>query len=226
MKKPIPGLALKQLLPRRAPRQLRSRILFDRIITTAKKLFERDGFAYVTTNKIAEEANVSIGSLYQYFKNCESIALAVYEQACATAALTMKRMTIESLSLPLETSIPKHIEWVFDIFERDHYALLTLINEVPELRHAARAVSISSLMSHTSQVFLEQHFTGVSRSIIARKAYILDKSVNGIISQYLEDGPEFLSRSEVVEETTALVQQYVETLSHRPVGASPRTNAR
>src|SRR5579863_663613 len=107
MRKPIPEMTLRQLLPRRAPRQLRSRILFDKIVSTAKALFEEHGFAHVTTNKIADEANISIGSLYQYFKNCESIALSVYEQACANAALTMKRRMLQSMSLPLETSIPK-----------------------------------------------------------------------------------------------------------------------
>ena len=214
-------MTLRELMPRRAPRQERSRILFDKILTTAKALFERHGFAHVTTNRIAEQANISIGSLYQYFTNCESIALAVYERACAKAALAMKRKTLESLGLPLETSIPKHIEWVFDIYERDCYALLQLINEVPELRRVSQPLSISSLMSQTSQVFLEQHFIGVNRAIIARKAYVLDKSVMGVISQYLEDRPEFLSRNEAIAETTDLVQQYMKTLSRHAQGASP-----
>jgi AcrR family transcriptional regulator len=222
MQKPTAETTLRQLLPRREPKQQRSRILFDKIISTAVKLFERHGFAYVTTNRIAEEANISIGSLYQYFKNCESIALAAYEQACANAALTMKRMTLESLSLPLEASIAKHIERVFDIYEKDHYALLQLINELPELRRASQPLSISNLMNHASQVFLEQYFTDVNRLTIARKCYILDKSVMGIISQYLEDRPDFLSRSEAIAETIELVQLYVNTLSRHSVRRQTR----
>lgn len=189
--------------------------MFDKIISTAKALFEQHGFAHVTTNKIAGEANISIGSLYQYFTNCESIALAVYEQACAKAAMTMRRRILESLSLPLEMAIPKHIEWVLEIYEKDRYALLQLIYEVPELRSVSQPLSIGSLVNRTSQMVLEQHFTGVSRSIIARKAYILDKSVTGVISQYLEDRPDFLSRQEAIAEMTDLVQQYMNSLSRR-----------
>jgi AcrR family transcriptional regulator len=218
MRKPSTDLTLRQLMPRRAPRQLRSRMLFDKIIATAKALFETHGFAHVTTNKIAEEANISIGSLYQYFTNCESIALAVYEQACAKAALTMKRRILESLSLPLEMSIPKHIEWVLEIYEKDRYALLQLIYEVPELRRVSQPLSIGSLMNRTSQMVLEQHFAGVSRSVIARKAYILDKSVTGVISQYLEDRPDFLSRREAIAEMTELVGQYTNSLSRHAQG--------
>jgi AcrR family transcriptional regulator len=226
MKKTTADMTLRQLMPRRAPRQLRSRVLFDKIITTAKALFEEHGFAHVTTNKIAEEANISIGSLYQYFKNCESIALGVYEQACAKAALTMKRRILQSMSLPFETSIPKHIEWTFEIYEQDRYALLQLVHEVPELRRVSQPLSIGSLMERTSQMILEQHFTGVSRSIIARKAYMLDKSVTGVISQYLEDRPDFLGRSEAIAETTELVRRYLDSLSTQAQGESaPRSNA-
>jgi AcrR family transcriptional regulator len=215
MRKPSTDVKLLKLRPRRAPRQLRSRILFDKIISTAKALFEQHGFAHVTTNRIAEEANISIGSLYQYFTNCESIALAVYEQACAKAASTMKRRIFESLSLPFEMRIPKHIEWVLEIYEKDRYALLQLIYEVPELRRVSQHLSIGSLVSRTSQMVLEQHFSGVSSTVLARKAYILDKSVTGVISQYLEDRPEFLSRREAVAEMTDLVRHYMNGLSQR-----------
>jgi AcrR family transcriptional regulator len=216
--------SLRRFMPRRAPRQLRSRILFDKILATAKVLFEKHGFAYVTTNRIADEANISIGSVYQYFKNCESIALAVYEQAAAKAAQSMKRRILQSMGLPLEKSIPKHIAWAFEVYEKDRYALLHLIHEVPELRNAWQPLSIGTLMDRTGQIVLEQHLTGVSRSVIARKAYILDKSVTGIISQYLEDRPEFLSRSEAVAETTELVYRYLASLDAQ-AKPSPRSSA-
>ena len=56
------------------------------MLDAAVELLKRGGASSITTNRIAETAGVSIGSVYQYFKNCESIALAVYEQAAAKAA--------------------------------------------------------------------------------------------------------------------------------------------
>ena len=204
-----------QLLPRRSPRQKRSRLLYDKILTTARELFERDGFAYVTTNAIAETAQISIGSLYQYFKNCESIALAVYENACGSAALTMKRMTLDSLALPLEESTSRHIELLIDIFEKNYYALFQIINEVPELRRVARPMSFETLISHTTQIALEQRFPKTDRLTIARKAYVLNRAVLGVLSGYVEEAPDFLKRKEVVAEMVALVHQYFRTLSRR-----------
>jgi AcrR family transcriptional regulator len=211
---------LLQFMPRRTPRQKRSQILFEKIIATAKVLFERDGYAYVSTNTIAQKANVSIGSLYQYFKNCESIALAIYENACSKAALTMKRRTLESFSLPIETSIPKHIGWVFDVFEKDRYALLQLINEVPELRRVSQPLSFDSLISQTTQMFLEQHYPDVDRAIIARKSYVLDRCVLGVMSRYLDERPDFLGREEAIAEITELVRPYVATLARHQKSAT------
>lgn len=215
-----PKKTLRRFAPRKLPRQKRSQVVFDKIVATARQLFEREGYTYVSTNKIAEKANVSIGSLYQYFSDRESIALAIYENASSRAARTMKGAALELLSLPLEESIPRNIERLFDVFEKDRYALLQLINEVPELRSVSQPISFANLIHHTHQMFLEQHFHDVDRAIIARKCYVIEKCVMGTIGHYLDERPDVLNRSQALNEITELVQQYVQTLSrHRTIAA-------
>ncbi|GGM74865.1 putative transcriptional regulator, TetR family protein [Lentzea pudingi] len=58
---------------RRKPRQVRAELTRDRILTAAAHVFSEHGYAAGTTNRIAERARVSIGSLYQYFPNKDSI---------------------------------------------------------------------------------------------------------------------------------------------------------
>ncbi|WP_424186702.1 TetR/AcrR family transcriptional regulator [Actinokineospora sp. G85] len=55
--------------PRRKPRQVRAELTRQRILTAAAHVFAEHGYAAGTTNRIAERARVSIGSLYQYFPN-------------------------------------------------------------------------------------------------------------------------------------------------------------
>jgi AcrR family transcriptional regulator len=43
------------------------------LLDAAARVFSRYGYAAGTTNRIAEEAGVSVGSLYQYFPNKDSI---------------------------------------------------------------------------------------------------------------------------------------------------------
>ena len=198
--------------PRKRPRQKRSQILVDRILTAAKELFERDGYAYVSTNRIAEHANISIGSVYQYFANCESIALAIYEEASARASLEMKRRAFEILSLPLEQSIPKHVSTLFDIFEADSFTLLQLIDEVPELRNAARSISFDNLIQAATITYLEHHFPHVDRKHIVRKAYIIGKSLIGTTRHFLEERPKNITRAAITRELTTMMVCYLETL--------------
>jgi AcrR family transcriptional regulator len=66
--------------PRKVPRQERSRLTVEAILDAAARVFERHGYAGGTTNRIAERAGVSIGSLYQYFPNKDAILVALVEQ--------------------------------------------------------------------------------------------------------------------------------------------------
>jgi len=65
---------------RKAPKQKRSREMVTRLLdATAATLAER-GLDNTTTNHIAEKAGVSIGSLYQYFPDKESLIEALLER--------------------------------------------------------------------------------------------------------------------------------------------------
>ncbi|GGP37604.1 TetR/AcrR family transcriptional regulator [Saccharothrix coeruleofusca] len=63
----------RRLEPRRKPRQVRAELTRERILTAAAHVFAEHGYAAGTTNRIAERARVSIGSLYQYFPNKDAI---------------------------------------------------------------------------------------------------------------------------------------------------------
>jgi AcrR family transcriptional regulator len=63
--------------PRKHPRQARSRALVEAILDAAARILAQHGREALTTNVVAMKAGVSIGSLYQYFPNRESVIAAV-----------------------------------------------------------------------------------------------------------------------------------------------------
>ncbi|WP_433566829.1 TetR/AcrR family transcriptional regulator [Nocardia sp. CA-151230] len=66
--------------PRKTPRQQRSEFTFDAILDAAARLFQQHGYAATTTNKVAELAGVSIGTLYHYIPNKDALLYALAER--------------------------------------------------------------------------------------------------------------------------------------------------
>ncbi len=62
-----------RLRPRKTPVQARALETRSRILDAAARVFSLHGYAAGTTNRIAAEAGLSIGSLYQYFPNKDAI---------------------------------------------------------------------------------------------------------------------------------------------------------
>lgn len=63
--------------PRKIPRQERSIRTVERILDAATRIFHEQGYAGTTTNDIADRAELSIGSLYQYFPNKDAVLVAL-----------------------------------------------------------------------------------------------------------------------------------------------------
>ena len=60
---------------RKKPKQIRSKLMFDNILKASTRVLEEVSFEKFTTNRVAEAAGISIGSLYQYFPNKQSILI-------------------------------------------------------------------------------------------------------------------------------------------------------
>ena len=65
--------ATRSTKPRKQPRQQRAHDTRARILDAAARVFAERGYAGGTTNHIAAEAGLSVGSLYQYFPNKDAL---------------------------------------------------------------------------------------------------------------------------------------------------------
>jgi hypothetical protein len=66
---------------KKVPKKDSSKEIVNSIIESAAHLLEKDGPNKLSTNKIAQKAGISIGSLYQYFSNKESVLDTVMSSA-------------------------------------------------------------------------------------------------------------------------------------------------
>jgi len=88
---------------RKAPRQQRSRQLVSRLLDATAATIASRGLEGTTTNHIAEQAGVSIGSLYQYFPDKEALVEQLLarmgEQISLRFRLQARKVDINTLSL-------------------------------------------------------------------------------------------------------------------------------
>jgi AcrR family transcriptional regulator len=75
--------------PRRKAKQVRARETVEIVLEAAARVLLDQGYAHATTNRIAERAGVSVGTLYEYFANKEEIfeALIKRELECIVVAV-------------------------------------------------------------------------------------------------------------------------------------------
>ncbi|HEX4302431.1 MAG TPA: helix-turn-helix domain-containing protein [Rhizomicrobium sp.] len=86
---------------RRKPKQARARVTVDSILEAAVQVLRQSGG--LNTNHVAERAGVSIGTLYQYFPDKESILLAVAKREVEKPETGVQRSLMEALIRALES---------------------------------------------------------------------------------------------------------------------------
>lgn len=118
---------------RRKPRQSRARATFDAILDAAAQIFAEQGYAATTTNKVAERAGVSIGSLYQYVSDKNALLLALAErhldQAAEVLAATFVDLSREQPDL--ERTIRRLVETLAALHRQDPVMHRLLFDQTP-----------------------------------------------------------------------------------------------
>src|SRR3954466_6305592 len=91
--------------PRRAPRQKRSAETIDVLLVATERVLAKDGFAAATTNRIADAAGVSIGTLYHYFPTKEALVEAVVHRMWQDELAILAQSADALTTKPLDESI-------------------------------------------------------------------------------------------------------------------------
>ncbi|HEY2356822.1 MAG TPA: TetR/AcrR family transcriptional regulator [Phenylobacterium sp.] len=88
--------SLTFLRPRKLPRQARAHATVDAIVDACARLLANGPYEALTTNSISERAGVSIGTLYEYFPNRESIVAALTAASCHRLVAALRRGASET----------------------------------------------------------------------------------------------------------------------------------
>jgi AcrR family transcriptional regulator len=140
--------------PRRAPRQERSRQTVDAVLDAVTLVLKRHGPDAVTTNRICKAAGVSIGSLYQYFPDKQSIYAALHQRHVDEVSGVIERALAEHASGSIEEFARTLVNGLADVHTADpalHQLVTALVPEGPAGFRAALHETFEQVIAPTDE---------------------------------------------------------------------------
>ena len=125
--------------PRKNASQERSRLTVDALLEATARILVREGFDKASTNRIAEMAGVSIGSLYQYFPSKEALVAALIDRHNRQVMQAIQGELADALKLSMEEAVRRLVSIAVKAHRVDpklHRALTEQIPRVGRLENA------------------------------------------------------------------------------------------
>jgi len=183
--------------PRRKPKQDRSRVTRDAIFEAATQILERQGEVAFNTNRIAERAGVSVGTIYQYFPNKEAILVAMSRAEMETLAADNIR-TAKRRNRPPD-KIRQSIRRFIKAFEG---------------RPATRRAAVRAVIAHESAQTLGREIDRVAYALppppgaTRIDAFVLTRAVVGVVRAAVLEGYPGLHKPDFEDALVRLVRAY------------------
>jgi AcrR family transcriptional regulator len=106
----MPARAVTQFQPRKTPVQTRAAITVGAISEATIQVLLGDGIERLTTTRVAERAGVSVGTLYQYYPNKQSLLFAVLAHHLDKVASAVELACEQARGKPLAEMIGAVVE--------------------------------------------------------------------------------------------------------------------
>lgn len=110
----MPVRTHRRLKPRKLPVQARSQVTVEAIFEATIQVLLRGGARMLTTNRIAETAGVSIGTLYQYFPGREALLYALVGRHLERTSAAVEHACLVQRGAPLETCADTFVDAYID----------------------------------------------------------------------------------------------------------------
>jgi AcrR family transcriptional regulator len=200
-----------RLGPRKFPQQPRSQATVEAILQGAAQVFERHGYAAGTTNRIAQRAGVSIGTLYQYFPNKDAVLVALASEHLAEGTAKL-RPHLRRLSdgASFDEVLPDVVQAMVELHALAPRLHRVLFEETP-LPKAFR-VELDTIEDHVVEVVAgalarDAHGSPVESRLRARLAI---SAIEGLAHRIVLRPPAEATPAQLAEEITRLVRRYLD----------------
>jgi AcrR family transcriptional regulator len=186
-----------KLSPRKEARQRRAKETVRAIVEAATHILNTEGASGFTTNHIAKKAGVSIGSLYQYFPNKDSISSKIFETYVEEQGKRVIGIILQAESESgLDVLIPVVLRELYRFRTEEIVVARAIAYEISRGHFHTKMMEIKKELSTNLLLFLNDLNGAQVNSINQMKMDLMIEGVDNMIFQLTEKE---LSESEVQE---------------------------
>jgi len=195
--------------PRKRPLQARSKDTVDTILNATARILVKRGFDGLTTNAVAAQAGVSIGSLYQYFPNKEALVSALLDHHMTEMNAAMSVELARVATLPIAEAARAVIELTFRAHAIDPELHRVLTEQLPRIGRLAKLRQQDELTHRAVVALLIARRAELSITDPELAAFVLECTIESIVHRAALLYPERLRDPRLVDEATRIVTRYL-----------------
>jgi AcrR family transcriptional regulator len=198
--------------PRKEASQERSRATVDALIEATARILVRDGFDKASTNRIACEAGVSIGSLYQYYPGKEALVAAVAERHGREIMKVARDALAQVSAEPIEVGVRSLVAAAIAAHRLDPKLHRALAEQIPRTGALKGVGDFNPENYSLFRAYLDGHRHELRALDLDLAAFICVSSIEALTHTAILHRPEILSDDAVgdlVDEATRLVLGYL-----------------
>jgi AcrR family transcriptional regulator len=170
----------------------------------------RDGYDALSTNRVAKEAGVSVGSLYQYFPGKEALVAAVMEQYASRLQENIAaRMANAPPAATAEDVATEMIRAMLVAQQSEPRLHRALVEQVPRIGALRRLHELFTNYERLVEAWLLENVERIEVKDAKMAAFVLVAAVEGLVNRATLDRPDLVASGKLEEQILRLVLAYV-----------------
>jgi AcrR family transcriptional regulator len=199
-----------RLIPRKKPRQARSRELVDAIVIAASRVLAESGWEGFAMKDVAKRAGVSSGSLYQYFPDRASLVAEIVERLSEReVAFQTERAAALVHDATLEQMLEATIRNTLAFQTREGPLMREALRAIPHLgRHALLTERVETMVA-VLRAWMTVRLPDVPARVLDVTLHVLANAIHSLTHDGVLARPDWMDDETLATALTRLVRGYL-----------------
>lgn len=136
--------------------------MVERVLAAAAEVLAERGYAGMSTNRVAETAGVSVGSLYRYFHDKDDLVEQLRRRSADEVMAALAQGMADAVTRPTREAVRHVLAVLVGALQRHRAVTRALLHEVPLGAHGNVLPEVERQLAHLTRMFVASHAPGLA----------------------------------------------------------------